>query len=59
MAHFILNRHYVNITRYVFDGKKQLRVNFVGAQLERPKFLEADGTSYEVGHLECLQRNLS
>ena len=56
---FILNRHHVNITRYVFDGEKQLRMDFVGAQLERPKFLEADGTSHEVGHLECLQRNLS
>ena len=56
---FILNRHKVDITRYVFDGEKHFRMDFVGAQLERPKFLEADGTSHEVGHLECLQRNLS
>jgi DNA-directed RNA polymerase II subunit RPB2 len=56
---FILHRHKVDITRYVFDGEKQLHLDFVGAKLERPKFLEADGTSHEVGHLECLQRNLS
>jgi len=56
---FILHRHKVDITRYVFDGEKRLRMDFVGAKLERPKFLEADGTSHEVGHLECLQRNLS
>ena len=64
---FILNRHIYHgwILRYsvwlpyVFDGGKHLRMDFVGAQLERPKFLEADGTSHEVGYLECLQRNLS
>ena len=56
---FISNRHHVDITRYVFDGEKHFRIDFVGAQLERPKFLEADGTSHEVGYLECLQRHLS
>lgn len=55
----ILSRHHVDITRYAFDGEKHLHMDFVGAQLERPKFLEADGTSHQVGHLECLQRNLS
>ena len=55
----ILSRHNVDITRYAFDGEKHLHMDFVGAQLERPKFLEADGTSHQVGHLECLQRNLS
>ena len=54
-----LSRHNVDITRYAFDGEKHFRMDFVGAELERPKFLEADGTSHEVGHLECLQRNLS
>ena len=55
----ILSRHKVDITRYVFEGEKRLTLEFVGAQLERPKFLEADGTSHEVEHLECLQRNLT
>ena len=55
----ILSRHHVDITRYAFDGEKHFHMDFVGAQLERPKFLEADGTSHQVGLLECLQRNLS
>ena len=56
----ILSRHKVDITpRYVFDGEKRLTLEFVGAQLERPKFLEADGTSHGSEHLECLQRNLT
>ena len=38
---------------------RDLTLEFVGAQLERPKFLEADGTSHEIEHLECLQRNLT
>tara|TARA_B100000683_G_scaffold87284_2_gene86132 strand:- start:6066 stop:8888 length:2823 start_codon:yes stop_codon:yes gene_type:complete len=34
-------------------------LEFVGAKLERPKFLEADGTSHEVTPEECHLRNLT
>lgn len=55
----ILHQHKVDITKYCFDGERQLKIEFVGAQLEPPKFLEADGTSHSVAPPECLQRNLS
>lgn len=55
----ILHQHKVDITKYCFDGERRLRIEFVGAQLEPPKFLEADGTSHGVAPPECLHRNLS
>ena len=55
----ILHEHKVDITKYCFDGERRLKIEFVGAELEPPKFLEADGTSHAVAPPECLQRNLS
>ena len=55
----ILHSHKVDITRWVHDGERNLSIQFVGAQLEDPKFLEADGTSHTIDHIECMQRNLS
>lgn len=55
----ILHSHKVDITRWVHDGERHLSIEFVGAQLEEPKFLEADGTSHTIDHTECLQRNIS
>ena len=39
----ILHRHGVDITKYCFDGERRLKIEFVGAELQPPKFLEADG----------------
>ena len=55
----ILHDHTVDITRWVHDGERHLLIEFVGAQLEEPKFLEADGTSHTIDHIDCLQRNIS
>ena len=55
----ILHQHKVDITKYCYDGERRLKIEFVGAQLEPPKFLEADGTSHSVAPPECLHRNLS
>ena len=55
----ILHQHKIDITRYVHDGERSLKIEFVGAQLEAPKMLEADGTSHVIAPTECMQRNLS
>lgn len=55
----ILHNHKVDITKYCFDGQRRLKIEFVGAELQPPKFLENDGTSHAVAPPECLQRNLS
>ena len=55
----ILHQHKVDITKYCFDGERRLKIEFVGAELQPPKFLEADGTSHAVAPPECLHRNLS
>ena len=55
----ILHKHKVEITRFNFDGEYRVLLEFVGAKLERPKFLEADGTSHEVTPEECHLRNLT
>ena len=55
----ILHNHKVDIKRYCYDGERHLKIEFVGAELQPPKFLEADGTSHSVAPPECLQRNLS
>jgi len=55
----ILHQHHISITKYLHDGERTLKIEFVGAQIEQPKFLEADGTSHLITPHECLQRNLS
>ena len=55
----ILQKHKVHVTRFTFEGEEKLDVEFVGAKIERPKFLEADGTSHEVTPEECHIRNLT
>ncbi len=55
----LLHKHMVDITRFTFEGQNRVRLEFVGAKLERPKFLEADGTSHEVTPEECHLRNLT
>ena len=34
----ILHQHGVNITKYCYDGERQLKIEFVGAELQPPKF---------------------
>ena len=55
----ILHKHRVHVNRFTFEGEQKLEMEFVGAKLERPKFLEADGTSHEVTPEECHLRNLT
>ena len=55
----ILHHHKVDITKYCFEGERRLKIEFVGAELQPPKFLEDDGTSHAVAPPECLHRNLS
>ena len=55
----ILHQHKVDITKYCFEGERRLKIEFVGAELQPPKFLEDDGTSHSVAPAECLHRNLS
>lgn len=55
----ILNGHKLDITRYTHAGENKLTLEFTHAKLERPKYLEADGTSHEVTPEECRTRNLT
>lgn len=55
----IINSHKVHITRYTYNAEKTLNIEFTHTTLERPKFLEADGTSHEITPDECLRRNLT
>lgn len=55
----IFSKHKVDVTRFVPEGCRNLKLEFVGATVEAPKFLEADGTSHKVNPKECLERNLT
>ena len=55
----IINSHKIDITRYTYNQEKTLKIEFTHTKLERPKFLEADGTSHEITPDECLLRNLT
>ena len=55
----IINSHKIDVTRYTYSGENHLEIEFTHIQHERPKYLEADGTSHEVSPDECLTRNLT
>ena len=55
----LLNKHSIHVNRFTPTGENTLKLEFVGAKLEKPKFLEADGTSHEVTPEECHLRNLT
>jgi len=55
----IFSEHTISVTRYVPDGERRIEIEFVGVQVEQPKFLESDGTSHAITPIECLRRNLT
>ena len=55
----LLHNHDIYTQKFTMTGEKWIRVQMVGVQLEKPKVLEADGSSNPLDIRTCRLRNLT
>jgi len=55
----LLHNHDIYTQKFTMTGEKWIRVQMVGLQLEKPKVLEADGSSNPLNIRTCRLRNLT